>query len=187
MTLPIIAYFAQSWQNIYVFITMPTCIYVTVWYLISDSPRWHFRKGNLKKTLDILLRATNANNNRRVSKIDLTDLHHRLEIDQHREKKKTLEKEGRLWENRRELVNFICLHIAWGCCTANFNGMLLNTRAFSPHHIHWNVFMTGNTLPSIPPQRLMSPLDQVSPKSSVSLWRSYSLWTLRASGSGSVS
>lgn len=143
--MPAISYYAESWQNTYLAISLPTCAYVMVWYWMADSPRWHLQNGNYAKAADILMGASTINDKSRVIR---TDLYAEL-----REPKKIRDARGhsddgwlwcQLWTDRKTLLNIICIHVAWGVFITNLNGLLLNTRAFGNDSVRWNVTMTGD-------------------------------------------
>lgn len=142
--MPAISYYAESWQNTYLAISLPTCVYVMVWYWIGDSPRWHIQNGNYAKAAKILMEAATVNDKSRVVRMDV--------YAELREPKKIRVAGGnaadgwlwwQLWTDRRTVLNIICLHVAWGVFITNLNGLLLNTRAFGNDSVRWNVTMTG--------------------------------------------
>lgn len=140
--MPVISYYAGSWQNTYLAISLPTCGYIMVWHFIGDSPRWHLEKGNYAKATKILLEAAAVNGNACTSKNDLcTEIRIRSKITDGSRDGQWLWPQ--LWSNRELLPNIICIHVAWGVFITNLNGLLLNTRAFGHDTFRWNVALTG--------------------------------------------
>lgn len=140
--MPVISYYAGTWQNTYLSISLPTCGYIMVWYFIGDSPRWHLQNGNYAKAANILMEAAAFNGNACPSKDDLyTEIRMPNKVAE-------VNRDGgwlwlQLWSRRNTLLNIVCIHVAWGVFITNLNGLLLNTRAFGNDSVRWNVAMTG--------------------------------------------
>lgn len=139
--MPIITYYAETWRNTYLAISLPTCAYVIGWFFIGDSPRWHMQMGNCERASRILITAATVNGKRLRD-----DLYADL---RETPKMRSVGGDGgkwlwpQLWRDSRMRWNTVCVHVAWGVFITNLNGMLLNTRAFSNEAVRWNVAMTG--------------------------------------------
>lgn len=141
--MPIITYYAESWRNTYLAISLPTCAYVIGWYFIGDSPRWHMQNGNYETASRILIEAATMNGQTDRLRDDLY-----VEMrEPPKMKHETVDGDKwpwfRLWCNPDTRWNMLCIHVAWGVFITNLNGLLLNTRAFSNEAVRWNVAITG--------------------------------------------
>lgn len=151
--LPSIAYKFQTFQNIYLAITIPTCLYVLLWHWIPDSPRWLLAKGLIKETKQILYQSIEFNGRRHLIPNDLDDrLHHQLILNSNQiESGRDVRGGGApqiggwlsLWKGKKNIIYLLAAHIAWAVCVTNFNGMLLNTRNFGAEYLYGNVILMG--------------------------------------------
>lgn len=141
ITLSAIAYLVPTWREVYLAISLPTLLYVGLWFLIPDSPRWHLRKGNLSQAMKIITNAAEAN--QRMNLIHDNFVAELRSAQHAAQERKPAANWFDLWRGTN-FVNILCIHLVWGATLTNFNGMLLNTRNFGADTLHRNVLMTGN-------------------------------------------
>lgn len=130
-----------EWKSIYMGISLPTIVYIFVWFLIPDSPKWLISHGKLSAAKDQLLYAMRVN--RRSE-------HLPLNIDSFLQMEaaataKTPKPDGwpSLWSNKKQIVLMIALHTAWAVDVTNYNGMLLNIRVFGRDYLIINTIVCG--------------------------------------------
>lgn len=140
--LPAIAYIDPNWSSIFLMISLPTLLYIPIWWLIPDTPRWFLSKGRIDEAVRIVEYAITVNNTK-----------HRLsapEIRQHLtkhvgfiSKEEAPAKWHSLWNDRRDVIQIIAVHIAWAVFVTNYNGMLLNVKAFGREYLSVNTISLG--------------------------------------------
>lgn len=124
-------------------ISLPTIFYIPLWWLIPDTPRWLLRKGRVDEAVDIIDYAVSVNNTKRS--ISATEIRQRL-IDQMTLNAKEEEPSAKwfsLWNDCRNVHQIIAVHIAWAIYVTNYNGMLLNVKAFGREHLSMNTIALG--------------------------------------------
>lgn len=138
--LPAIAFIDPNWYNIFLTISLPTAVYIPIWFFIPDTPRWFLRKGRIDTAIEIIRNAISVNNNDRAIP---TDLRQRLVNYIESSKEPSPAKWLSLWEDRRKLGQIVAIHIAWAMYVTNYNGMLLNVKAFGREHLGLNTMAFG--------------------------------------------
>lgn len=122
-------------------ISLPTVLYVPLWYLIPDSPTWFLKKNQVDKAEDIIRKAAQTNNTQHLL---TNDLRQRLLDQMVSSSKEPLVTEWRsLWQGRRTIFHMLALHVAWCVCVTNYNGMLLNVKAFGRDYLSENTIALG--------------------------------------------
>lgn len=141
--LPLVAHLFPSWTSIYLAISLPTTVYILIWPLIPDSPRWHIRRHNTESVRKILLDAANVNDRQYMVPLNLG---YQINV-QAAASLKTIDETNwwSLWPDRRSTITMIMLHTAWAAYVTNYNGMLLNIRAFSRDALTVNTIAAGLT------------------------------------------
>lgn len=136
--LPLVAHLFPSWTSIYLAISLPTTAYLLIWPWIPDSPRWHIQRNNTAHVKQILLNAAKVNE--RMYLVP-RNLDYRISV-QAAMSLKVVETARwfSLWPNRKTILTMVMLHTAWAIYVTNYNGMLLNIRAFGRE------FLTPNTI-----------------------------------------
>lgn len=121
-------------------ISLPTIFYIPIWWLIPDSPRWFLSKGRVDEAVSIIEHAVSVNN----SKISVPELRQRL-INHIglSSKEAPPAKWHSLWNDRRVVLQIIAIHIAWAVYVTNYNGMLLNVKAFGREYLSLNTVALG--------------------------------------------
>lgn len=120
---------------------MPTLFYIILWHWIPDSPRWLLKHGYVIEARNVLLDSAETNNRKyTVPAYFETVL---------KEKVVEMQKEPAplgwwsLWVGPRTFLTMIALHTAWAIYVTNYNGMLLNIRAFGRDYIYVNTTVAG--------------------------------------------
>lgn len=118
-------------------ISLPTTIYILAWPWITDSPSWHLRRGNTESVMNILMDAATVNDRRYAIPYNLE---HQISVQTAATQKSAIESNWwSLWCDRKAIITMLALHVAWTAYVTNYNGMLLNIRAFNRD------FLTANT------------------------------------------
>lgn len=123
-------------------ISMPTILYIPCWWLIPDTPRWFLRKGQIDEAAAIIEYATSVNNPKHL--VSGPEIRQRL--IQHMAlsaKEKPPAKWHSLWNDRRSVLQIIAIHIMFAVYVTNYNGMLLNVKAFGREHLSLNTIALG--------------------------------------------
>lgn len=141
--LPLIAYINPSWSSIYLMMSLPTVLYIPFWLLIPDTPRWFLRKGQIDAAVEIIRKAVSVNNTEHLLPNDLrTRLTDQISLDV----KELSSMSGdwwSLWKGPRAILYMISVHIAWAVYVTNYNGMLLNVKAFGREYLAVNTIAFG--------------------------------------------
>lgn len=141
LLLALIGYLLKDWQHIYLAISLPTTFYIVLWAYIPDSPRWLLKNGRADEAKEILLMAARINKRKHMVPVNLDD----------RLLKKTVELSEEpkplgwwsLWVGPKAALTMIALYLAWPIYFINYNGMLLNIRAFGRDYLYWNTVFAG--------------------------------------------
>lgn len=121
-------------------ISLPTIFYIPIWWLIPDTPRWFLSKGRIDEAVEIMEYAASVNNR----KISLPELRQRLINQGALSAKETPPAQWHsLWNDRRVVLQITAIHIAWAVYVTNYNGMLLNVKAFGREHLSLNTVALG--------------------------------------------
>lgn len=146
IVLPLLAYIMPDWSNLYLMISLPTCLYVMLWMLIPESPRWLLMHGEPELAKAELLRGA-AYNGRQVDESPAA-LDERLRAYVINGKKEQ-EQDGRnwwsLWRGRHSVIAIVAAHIAWAVYVTNYNGMLLNVKAYGRDFLSLNTVIMGTS------------------------------------------
>lgn len=136
--LPLVAHLFPSWTSIYMAISLPTTVYMLIWPLIPDSPRWHIRHKHTENVKKILLIAAKVNDRQYLVPHNLD---HQINV-QAAASHAVIDTPNwwSLWCDRKSIITIVVLHTAWAIYVTNYNGMLLNIRAFGRN------FLTANTI-----------------------------------------
>lgn len=140
--LPGIAYIDPNWSSISLMITLPTILYIAVWWFIPDTPRWFLAKGQVDEAMDIIKYAVSVNNTKHV----MSEAEIRKRLIDHvasSEKQPAPAKWSSLWNDRRTVVSILAIHISWAIYVTNYNGMLLNVKAFGREYLSLNTIALG--------------------------------------------
>ncbi|XP_037033782.1 organic cation transporter protein-like isoform X2 [Bradysia coprophila] len=139
--LPLIAYIDPNWSSIFFMISLPTLLYIPLWFLIPDSPTWYLKKHQVDKAEDIIREGVQTNNTQHLLP---NDLRQRLLDQMASNSKEPLVTEWcSLWKGRRTVLHLVALHIAWCVCVTNYNGLLLNVKAFGRDYLSENTIALG--------------------------------------------
>lgn len=139
--LPLIAFIDPNWSSISLMISLPTILYIPLWWLIPDTPRWFLRKGQIEKAAEIIKYAVSVNNTKPMLMSEL-----RQHLSNHVElfaKESPPADWHSLWTDRRNVLQIIAIHMAWAVYVTNYNGMLLNVKAFGREHLSLNTILFG--------------------------------------------
>lgn len=139
--LPGLASFFHSWSHIYMAISLPTFVYVILWYWIPDSPRWQLKRGHISVVRNTLVRAAKVNGKESSIPEDLDD---QLNLQA-----TLIQSEPpplswiNLWRGENGTFFMLVLHITWICFVVCRDGMLLNIRSFGRDHLPINTLVAG--------------------------------------------
>lgn len=122
-------------------ISLPTVLYIPIWYLIPDTPRWFLRKGRIDEAVEIIKDAVASNNTKLT--MSEAELRKHLMDDMASISQKAPAKWRSLWTDRQGLVHIIAIHIAWAAFVTNYTGLLFNVKAFGREHLSFNTIALG--------------------------------------------
>lgn len=142
IVLPLLAFFCPDWSNLYLLISLPTIMYIGLWFLIPDSPRWFIKKGRLEEAKAILLDGVRYNKGETVPK----DFEERLAQECASSEKAALmisPSWWSIWKGAKAARTVIVVHFAWAVYVTNYNGMLLNVKAYGRDLLSYNTIIMG--------------------------------------------
>lgn len=141
LILALLGYYMRNWTEIYLVISLPTAFYIIVWHWVPDAPRWMLRHGRTFEARQVLVSAATTNNRKYVVPIDLDEKLAKTAFEMSNEPKSL----GwwSLWAGPKAAVTMIALHLAWAIYVTNYNGMLLNIRAFGRDLLYLNTALAG--------------------------------------------
>ncbi len=123
-------------------ISLPTIFYIPIWRWIPDTPRWFLNKGRVDEAVEIIEYAIAMNNTNRL--ISTSEIRQRLVNHVTFSKKdETPAKWHSLWNDGRTIIQMIAVHVAWAVYVTNYNGMLLNVKAFGREYLSFNTIFMG--------------------------------------------
>lgn len=132
---------AWSYQSIYLAISLPTVAYILVWFWIPDSPKWLLAHGEIGAAKSWLFYAMRVN--KRTSRLPSNfDSFLQLEAAALSKAPKP-ENWQSLWSSKTQFILMFALHTAWAVDVTNYNGMLLNIRAFDRNYLIINTVVCG--------------------------------------------
>lgn len=126
-------------------ISLPTILYIPLWWFIADTPRWYLRKGRVGEAAAIIKHAISVNNTKHASSA-MTEPELEQHLMKHMESSSKEEPPAKwhsLWTDRGTVVSIIAVHFAWAVYVTNYSGMLLNVRAFGREHLSFNTSILG--------------------------------------------
>ncbi len=140
--LPGIARIDPNWSSIFLMISLPTILYIPIWFFIPDTPKWHLRKGRIDEAVKIIENAISVNKTEHrwsepVLRKYIVD--HMTFISQKERPAKWLS----MWTDCRTIVSIIAIHIAWAVYVTSFSGMLFNVKAFGREYLSFNTIALG--------------------------------------------
>ncbi|XP_064205897.1 organic cation/carnitine transporter 2-like isoform X2 [Anguilla rostrata] len=122
MTLPLFAYFCRDWRTLLIALSLPSIVYIPLWWFIPESPRWLLSQGRVEEAEAILRDAAKKN---RVTAPEVIFAH--TEGSQKQFKKQEFHGFLELLKtsNIRCITGMLCL--MWFTLTIGYFGLSLNT------------------------------------------------------------
>lgn len=123
-------------------ISLPTILYIPICWLIPDTPRWFLRKGRIEEAVGIIENAMSVNKTKQtMSGSELrTHLMNHVELSSQAE---PAAKWNSLWNDRRDVMSIIAIHVAWAAFVTNYTGMMFNVKAFGREHLSVHTIALG--------------------------------------------
>ncbi|XP_041048802.1 solute carrier family 22 member 5-like [Carcharodon carcharias] len=121
-TLPLIAYFIRSWRMLLFILSLPSVLYIPLWWFIPESPRWLLLKGRVQEAEAILRHAAKKN---RVTPPAV--LFNELELEDMKAKSKQSYSIIHLFKTHNIRTITIINLLVWMILTAEYYGLSLNT------------------------------------------------------------
>ncbi|XP_031635395.1 organic cation transporter-like protein [Contarinia nasturtii] len=132
---------AWSWSSIYLAISLPTVAYILIWFWIPDSVSWLLRHAKLAPAKNNIFYAIQVNKRTSHLPSNLDSfLQHKAYIYS---KEPKTDNWTSLWSTKMQFILMFALHIAWAVDVTNYNGMLLNIRAFGRKYLIINTIAMG--------------------------------------------
>lgn len=141
--LPLIVNLFQSWNwsHIYLAISLPSVIYILIWFWMPDSPKWLLSHGKLTSAKKYILYAIEVN--KKASNLP-SNFDSFLQQEATRfSKEPSPAKWQSLWSSKTQIIVLLALHTAWAVDVTNYNGLLLNIRVFGRNNLIMNTILCG--------------------------------------------
>lgn len=153
IALPLIAVLQPAWTGQYLLIALPTCLYAMLWVLIPESPRWLLRHDRPTEAKLVLVAAAQHNGRSAAELPD--DLDERLRLTGIAwTKVQETPSWWSLWRSdaatpamaRSRVLWVIAAHVAWPVYVTNYNGMLVNVKAYGREFLSVNTAVLGTRM-----------------------------------------
>uniref|UniRef100_A0A672Y6F8 Major facilitator superfamily (MFS) profile domain-containing protein n=1 Tax=Sphaeramia orbicularis TaxID=375764 RepID=A0A672Y6F8_9TELE len=111
LMLPLFAYFLRDWKSLLLAISLPCLVYIPLWWLIPESPRWLLSQGRVEEAEAIVRKAAHQNK-LEAPQVIQKEKHHTV-LD--------------LFQNINITITSLILWLSWATAGAGYNGLSLNT------------------------------------------------------------
>ncbi|XP_068014154.1 organic cation/carnitine transporter 2-like isoform X2 [Melanerpes formicivorus] len=131
MLLPLFAYFIRDWRMLLLALTLPGLLFIPLWWVIPESPRWLISQGRFQEAEDILRKAARINGIRAPDVIlDPSELQ---DVDSQRQQSYTILD---LMRTRNILTITIMSILLWMIISVGYFGLSLDTP-----NLHGDVYL----------------------------------------------
>nr|XP_015204920.1 PREDICTED: solute carrier family 22 member 5-like isoform X2 [Lepisosteus oculatus] len=131
MMLPLMAFFIRDWRMLLIALSMPGLIYIPLWWLIPESPRWLLSQGRVAEAEAILREAARRNG---ITPPEV--IFHPSEGEETQSKKEDANSFLDLLRTRNIRHTTLILFLVWWTLSMGYFGLSLNTS-----HLHGNPYL----------------------------------------------